>query len=118
MSAKYDKENMTPCCMRFHNRSDAKILDKLSTVANKTDYVRQLITADISEEKTIKLDHTGFMGGDMQQCFCKFTDTDGKPVQISFKDCIEIFYTVADALTGPADHKICEDMYFKLLDML
>lgn len=48
---KYQKKAMTAMTIRFHNKSDAEVLNKLSEQENKTDYIRQLILADIAKEQ-------------------------------------------------------------------
>lgn len=35
--------------LQFNNETDADILEKLGSVANKTDYIRQLIRADLEK---------------------------------------------------------------------
>lgn len=45
--AKYQKKNMTTLKVRFHNVNDLEVINKLNGVPNKTDYIRQLILADI-----------------------------------------------------------------------
>jgi len=47
--AKYRKAHMTSVSIRLHNTSDRAVLDKLASVENKTDYIRQLILADINK---------------------------------------------------------------------
>lgn len=41
------RNTMTNLMCRFHNINDKPVLDKLNSVENKTDYVRQLILKDI-----------------------------------------------------------------------
>jgi len=48
-TAKYQKANMTAVKVRFHNTSDLEVINKLNSVPNKTDYIRQLILADINK---------------------------------------------------------------------
>lgn len=48
-TAKYQKANMTAVKVRFHNVSDREVIDKLNSVGNKTDYIRQLILNDINK---------------------------------------------------------------------
>lgn len=47
----YKKKNMTQFKVSWHNVSDADIIQKLDSVPNKADYVRQLIRADIEREE-------------------------------------------------------------------
>lgn len=48
-TAKYHKAHMTGINLRFHNQSDQDVIEKLKSVENKTDYIRQLIRADIQK---------------------------------------------------------------------
>ena len=48
-TAKYHKTHMTGINLRFHNQSDQDVIEKLNSVKNKTDYIRQLIRADIQK---------------------------------------------------------------------
>jgi len=50
-TAKYQKANMTAVKVRFHNEHDREVIDKLKTVENKTDYIRQLILKDLANNK-------------------------------------------------------------------
>lgn len=45
----WKKEHMTMICTRFHNANDADVIEKLKSVPNKVDYIRQLIRADINK---------------------------------------------------------------------
>lgn len=45
---RYHKRACTTISVRFHNKNDQKVLDKLGSVENKTDYIRQLILNDIN----------------------------------------------------------------------
>ncbi len=53
--AEYDKEfhkeNYKMFVTRFSKFSDKSIIEKLESVENKTDYIRQLILADIQKTK-------------------------------------------------------------------
>lgn len=42
-------ENTTRCNIRFYNATDADVIEKLKSVPNKADYIRQLIRADINK---------------------------------------------------------------------
>ena len=44
---KYHREKMTCVAVKFHNVHDLEVINKLNSVPNKTDYIRQLILADI-----------------------------------------------------------------------
>ena len=46
---RYKREKQTAFTLRFHNVNDKSVIDKLKSVPNKIDYVRQLILEDISE---------------------------------------------------------------------
>lgn len=46
---KYHKDKMTTFAVRFHNVSDLDVINKLQSVENKTDYIRQLILKDIGK---------------------------------------------------------------------
>ena len=48
-TAKYQKANMTMVTLKFHNKSDLDVINKLQSVENKTDYIRQLILKDIGK---------------------------------------------------------------------
>lgn len=50
-SDKWDKENSKNISFRLMNKSDAEVIKKLECVDNKTDYIRQLILADIEKER-------------------------------------------------------------------
>jgi len=49
-TAKYQKANMTAVKIRLHNEHDHDVIAKLNSVPNKTDYIRQLILADIGKQ--------------------------------------------------------------------
>lgn len=44
------KRLMTAFAFRFHNVNDQAVIDKLNSVPNKVDYIRQLILKDIQQE--------------------------------------------------------------------
>ena len=44
---KYTKEKTRSICIRLNRETDADVLDKLATVANKADYIRELIRKDM-----------------------------------------------------------------------
>lgn len=46
----WHKENCVAVSLRFSKLSDTAILKKLSEVENKTNYIRELILADIKKE--------------------------------------------------------------------
>lgn len=46
----WDKENMAAFTLKFAKKSDADVIEKLKTVQNRTDYIRQLIREDMSRE--------------------------------------------------------------------
>lgn len=48
---RYHREQMTPIAFRFSNKNDKDILDHLSKQKNKSDYIRQLIRADMNKGK-------------------------------------------------------------------
>lgn len=45
---KWNKANMASIAIRLNIKTDADVLEKLSSVSNKTDYIRSLIRADIA----------------------------------------------------------------------
>jgi hypothetical protein len=47
--SKYQKKAMTGFTFRFHNENDREVIEKLGSVVNKSDYVRQLIIDDIKK---------------------------------------------------------------------
>lgn len=47
--SKYQKKAMTAFTFRFHNENDREVIEKLGSVGNKSDYVRQLILDDIGK---------------------------------------------------------------------
>ena len=44
----YQRRSMTQVAIRFHNESDADVIEKLGSVPNKADYIRRLIREDIA----------------------------------------------------------------------
>lgn len=48
---KYQEKNTKAYCLRFMVVSDADIIEKINSVPNKNDYIRNLIRADIAKEK-------------------------------------------------------------------
>ena len=49
LSQAYNKAHMTRISVALHNVSDIDIIEKLNSVPNKVDYIRQLIRADINK---------------------------------------------------------------------
>ncbi len=47
----WNKENTRCISVRYNLKNDKEILDKLDSVANKGDYIRQLILNDIHAKK-------------------------------------------------------------------
>lgn len=47
---RWKKANTTAMMIRWVNKSDADIIQKLKSVPNKADYIRQLIRADIEKK--------------------------------------------------------------------
>ncbi len=47
--SKFHKKWMTSFTFRFHNVNDEEVINKLNSVPNKVDYVRQLILQDIKK---------------------------------------------------------------------
>ena len=43
------KKTMTAFTFRFHNENDQQVLEKLQSVPNKADYIRQLVLEDIKK---------------------------------------------------------------------
>lgn len=48
---KYAKKNVSQVCLKYVTKNNQEILDKLNSVPNKADYVRQLILEDLEREK-------------------------------------------------------------------
>ena len=48
---KFDKKNCTKFGLKFNNINDKEIIEKLHSIGNKNDYIRQLILADIQKTK-------------------------------------------------------------------
>lgn len=46
----WHRENCVSVSLRFSKISDAAVLEKLASVESKTNYIRQLILADINSE--------------------------------------------------------------------
>ena len=49
-SDKWEQENAKKITLRFWNKSDSEVIKKINAASNKTDYIRQLILADIERE--------------------------------------------------------------------
>jgi len=49
-SDKWEQENAKKITLRFWNKSDSEVIKKINAASNKTDYIRQLILADIEKE--------------------------------------------------------------------
>ncbi len=47
---KFNKNCTTSFAFRFHNMNDQEVINKLNSVPNKVDYVRQLILQDIKKQ--------------------------------------------------------------------
>ena len=50
--AKYDKENTKMYAFKFSLKYDSDIIEKLSSVPNRQDYIKKLIRKDIESEET------------------------------------------------------------------
>lgn len=48
---KYEKANIKQTLLKFHKTHDAAIIEKLDSLDNKNNYVRQLILQDLEREK-------------------------------------------------------------------
>lgn len=48
---KYAKKNVSQVCLKYVTKNNQEILEKLNSVPNKADYVRQLILQDLEREK-------------------------------------------------------------------
>ena len=46
-NAKYQKKSMKTISIRFHKTNDKDVIEKLESVENKTDYIRQLIKKEL-----------------------------------------------------------------------
>lgn len=46
---KYNKAKTVMYCLRFFKETDKTVIEKLNSVPNRTDYIRQLILADINK---------------------------------------------------------------------
>lgn len=51
IKARYDATHMKPYYFKFHIVNDADIIDKLSKVDSRQDYIRQLIREDITRTR-------------------------------------------------------------------
>ena len=49
--AKYDKKNTTSFSIKFNNRTDYDIIEKLKEVPSKLGYIKKCIRKDISEQR-------------------------------------------------------------------
>ena len=47
----WKKENTFRVCVHLFNATDTKVIDRLKSVDNKTDYIRRLILEDIERSK-------------------------------------------------------------------
>ena len=47
----YQKRACTSFTLRYHNVNDKAVIEKLKSVSNKGDYVRQLILNDLATKK-------------------------------------------------------------------
>lgn len=48
---KYERANCTKVGLKFNNKTDAEVVNKLKSVPNKTDYIRQLVLNDINSKQ-------------------------------------------------------------------
>lgn len=48
---RYNKKNTVPMQFRFNRKTDADVIERLATVANKQGYIKGLIRADIERGK-------------------------------------------------------------------
>lgn len=48
---KFHEEHYSRQYIRFNNEKDADVIEKLNSVPNKADYIRQLVRKDIANEK-------------------------------------------------------------------
>ena len=48
---KFHRENYVRLCVRFRKASDSDVIEKLNSVPNKADYIRQLVLDDIAKTK-------------------------------------------------------------------
>ena len=58
IQAKYDANNCTRFSMKFHNVSDAELIEKLRSVPSIQGYVKQLIRADIAKSAPVSAPKT------------------------------------------------------------
>lgn len=47
----YQKKTATKFSIIFRNEKDSEVIEKMKSVPNKSDYIRQLILADIQKTK-------------------------------------------------------------------
>ena len=47
----FNKKNCTKFSLKFNNVNDKEIIEKLQSIGNKNDYIRQLVLADIEKNK-------------------------------------------------------------------
>lgn len=47
----FNKKNCAKFSLKFNNINDKEIIEKLHSIGNKNDYIRQLILADIQKTK-------------------------------------------------------------------
>lgn len=48
---KFHRENYARLSVRFRKTSDSDVIEKLNSVPNKADYIRQLVLDDIAKTK-------------------------------------------------------------------
>lgn len=48
---KYASKSVSQVCLKYVTKNNQEILEKLNSVPNKADYVRQLILQDLEREK-------------------------------------------------------------------
>lgn len=48
---KFHKENYVRLCVSFRKTSDSDVIEKLNSIPNKADYIRQLVLDDIAKTK-------------------------------------------------------------------
>ena len=48
---KYDSANCTFYHLKFNNRNDADVIEKLASVPSRQDYIRQLIRKDLEQDQ-------------------------------------------------------------------
>lgn len=52
---RWNKANLVTVTVRYHHVNDADVIEKVNSVPNKADYIRQLIRADIKRQKDAAL---------------------------------------------------------------